>query len=225
MATTGTFAFAPTLASLIDEAWERTGMDPANITPRHAASARRSLEAMLYHWQNLGVLQWAVDLQSVSTTVGMQSFAPASGTIDLLDVTLLRDGYETPMHPISREAYQFLPDKDQQGRPNQYYVLRGRTPTVYVWPAGENTTDAIKYYRIRQIEDTGALSTNPDIPVRFYDALVYGLSARLAEKFAPTKADMLSTKANIAFAQARTEDRERADMTMTTSQGRYRRRG
>lgn len=225
MATTGTYTRSLTLAEAIDEAWERCGLDPAMITARHAKSARQSIALMLDSWVTRGVLQWTVDLQTKTLTTADQSFAPAAGTIDLLDVTLLRDGIETPMNPISREGYHTLPDKDQTGRPDRYYVQRSITPTVYIWPAAENSTDVVRYYRVRAIQDTGALSTNPDIPQRFFEAFCADLAARLAEKWAPEREDKLLLKATRAFAEARADDRERADFEIRTRQGQFRGRG
>lgn len=215
MATTNTYAASLTVAEALDDAWERLGLDPVTITSRHSKSARQSMMLMLASWSNRGILQWTIDEQTKTTTVGMQSFTPADGTIDLLDVILRRDGIDTPMSVMSRQDYHSLPDKDVQGKPNQYFVQRSITPTVYIWPAGENTTDVIRYYRIRQIQDTGSLSTNPDIPVRWFEAFVADLASRLAQKWAPDRWGDLKTAALEEFNAAKMEDRERADVCLS----------
>lgn len=222
MATTGTYAVSLTIRSAIEEAFERIGVNVDNLSNRHVASARRSIELMLAHWSNLSVLQWTVDLQTYTTVQGAVTFTPPTGTIDILDVTLLRDGYETPMHVMSREGYHMIPDKDIQGRPDRLYVQRAITPVVYFWPAAENSTDVIRYYRIRQIQDTGQLTTNPDIPVRWFDAFCAELASRLAVKFAPDRAGDLLVLSQKVFKEARAEDRERADFEMSVSMGKYR---
>jgi hypothetical protein len=224
MATSGTWTFNPTIADAIDEAWERCGKDPEDMTARHARSAIRSLGYMLTAWSNLKILQWTVDLQEQVTSVGMTQFTPPPGTIDLLDVTLFRDGHETPMSVMSRMDYHHLPSKDQQGRPDQFFVERQITPTVFIWPAGENATDVIRYYRIRQIEDVGRLSSTADIPARFQDAFVAGLAARMAVKFAPDRKAALEGDAITALSLAMMEDRERADMRFRVRMGVYGRR-
>lgn len=225
MASTNSYTFGPTVAEAIDEAWERCGKDPESLTARHAKSAIRSMAYMLSHWPNKGVLQWTVDLIQQNLTAGMMSFTPPAGTIDLLDVTLLREGYETPMVPMSREDYQAMANKAQTGRPNQFFVRRSITPEVFIWPAAENSTDSIKAYRIRAIQDVGTLPNTIDIPTRWQESFVSGLAAHLAGKFAPERVDGLLAYSIRAFAEAKSEDRERADFVVHTRQGQYRRRG
>lgn len=222
MATSGTFIWNPTIAEAVDEAFERCGINPENITSRHARGAIRSLNYMVSQWSNRGILQWTVDLIEQETTVNMQSFTPPAGTIDLLDVTLLRNGYETPMVPMSRDQYATIPNKEFTGLPNQYFVQRLREPEVYIWPCADRDTDVIKYYRLRAIEDIGVLSNTPDIPRQFEEAFASGLAAKVAEKFAPDRASEMATKAEIAFQIARAESRERAEMVTNTRQGVYR---
>ena len=64
------------------------------------------------------------------------------------------------------------------------------------------------------MEDTGLLYTNSlQIPSRFYPALIWGLSSRLAIKFKPEVAEMLTEKYEQSFALASNEDTENTPIT------------
>jgi len=222
MATSGTYVFNPDLADAIDEGWERAGLDPENMTARHARSIIRGIGYMLTHWSNQGILQWTVELEEYTTTTGDTFFDPPAGTIDLLDVMILRDGYESSMNVSTRESYHSLSNKEQQGKPDRFYVERSIAPRVYIWPAAENDTDVIRYYRLRQIQDTGPLSNTIDIPARYQEAFAAGIAAKVAEKFAPARKAELASDARITFSQARMEDRERGEIRISTRQGMWR---
>lgn len=213
----GLFLFDPQLAEILDEAYERIGLDPQQITLRHIISARRSMNLMLKDWFNQGVRQWAIDLQTFDMTLGATQFTPPDGTIDIFDMVLRRDGTDVEMYPIGRHDYQLIVTKDQQGRPDRYFVDRQITPVVNFWQAGENTTDQIRYYRFVQLQDAGRANNVLNIPDRFAEAFVAGLAAKLALKWAPDKLGILEPMAGRALDRASLEDRERAPLTLNPS--------
>lgn len=221
MATSGSFLYDPTLAELVDEAWERCGKKPREFTAEHLLSCRRSANLMLKAWHNKGVRQWAMEEETKLTTVGMQSFTLEDGTVDVFSMVLQRDGIVTPMEPISRTDYQNIHDKAMQGRPDRYFIQRDRSSqTAFIWQAGENTTDTIRYWRMRQLEVVGRASNTLDMPDRFQDAFAAGLAARLAEKYAPDREGGLIAKAAVALKEAIDEDRERAPLAVKVRFGR-----
>ena len=216
MATSGTFLFNPTIAELLDDAYERCGKDPRDLTLYHIDSARRSANLMLADWGNDGIKQWAMEEETVPTTVGMQSFAVATGTIDIFSMVLEREGVVTPMVPISRVEYHQIHDKDLEGRPDRYFIQRDRdSQTAYIWQAGENTTDVIRYWRLRQLEDIGRAHNQADIPHRFHEAFCACWAAKLAEKWAPDREGGLIAKAKVAFQRAFYADRERVALRLS----------
>jgi hypothetical protein len=214
-ASSGAFVFNPILADILDEAYERLGLDPQALTLRHIISARRSMNLMLKDWFNRGVHQWAMDLQQVPVTVGLNNFTTPTGTIDIFGMVLRRQGVDTEMHPIGREDYLILHNKAQQGRPDRYFVDRQiPTPVVNFWMAGENTTDIILYYRFLQLQDVGGAVNSLNIPDRFYEAFCAGLAAKLARKWAPELLMDLRAEASDTLERAILEDRERAPATI-----------
>ena len=218
MATSDVYLFNPTVAEFVDEAWERCGRKPRELTAEHLLSTRRSMNFLLKAWANKGVRQWAMEEETKLTTVGMQSFTLEPYTVDVFSMVLERDGIVTPMEPIARTDYHNIHDKTMQGRPDRYFIQRDReSQTAFIWQAGENVTDTIRYWRMRQLEIAGHASNTLDIPDRFFDAFAVGLAARLAEKWAPDKEAGLIAKAKVALDEAITEDRERAPLVLSVS--------
>lgn len=224
--TTGTFNFQPVVAEAIDEAWERCGLNPENLTARHVKSAIRSMAYMLSNWPNKGVLQWTVVVYTHNFTQGEQSFQLPVGVIDILEANYQQagSGTETVLTVWNRQQYFSVAQKETQGRPSNYFVERGIRPTCYVWPVPDNSTDSMRYYAIRQLEDVGRMTNAIDIPVRFQEPFVAGLAAQLSKKFAPDRYAALEADYQRVWAEARAEDRERGDFVIRTKQGGYRKR-
>jgi hypothetical protein len=213
MASSGTYAYAPDIAEFSDEAWERCGVDPATLTGRHLRSARRSLNLLFVDWANEGVRLFAVDEQTQVLTDGDPSYAPATGTVVILEAFVRRAGIDTPVTKISREDYAAIPDKTLEGLPTQLFYDR-KAGFYYLWNVPENSTDELHYWRMRRIQDVTAATETPDVPYQWFEALAAGLAAKLAVKFATDRLDKLTQLASVAFMNARREDRERADTTM-----------
>lgn len=125
MAVSGTYAFNPQLADHIDEAFERCGIDPAELKARHIRSAVRSANLVFSDWQNFGYKQYTLAFVSQALTAGTNTFQLPVGGIDIFHATLKRSSKETEVYPISRSDYNGLYDKTVQGRPDRYFVDRG----------------------------------------------------------------------------------------------------
>lgn len=213
MTTSGTNTFDPEFSTLVEEAFERIGIDPATITARHAKSARRSVDFMFSDWANRGPHLWAVDQQTIVTPVlvaGTATYDCPDGTVAILEMVVRRNGVDTPIFPMSRDEYLAIPNKTTQGLPNRFYFDRqSGTPTLTFWDVPENATDQIIYYRMRQLQDAGAGMNTADIPHRWQEAVVAGLAAKLSEKYAPEREQSAVAKAEAAYRRAYQEDRER----------------
>lgn len=211
MTTSGTSTFDPTVADIIDEAFERIGKDPATLTARHLISARMSMNYLVAGWAALGIKLWAIEQGTQTTTINDPDYTLSASTVDIIDVMLRRDGVDNEMQRISRSDYAALADKTNPGRPNQYYLDRQRAaPVLYIWPAPENSTDVIVYNRLRKIHDAGNATNTMDIAYHWFEAFTSGLAAKLSEKYNKAiEADMVA-KAAQALKLAREEDRERA---------------
>lgn len=214
MATSGTYAFAPENAELVDECFERAGVDPATLTARHLRSARMSMNLLFTEWEEDSVRIFQVDEQTQTLTAADLDYTATSGTLAILDGIIRRDGVDTPVHRISREMYHMIPNKTQQGMPSAVY-FDPATLVYYLWNSPENSTDVFRYNRLRMIQDAGTASNTPDVQRKWLEALCAGVAAKLALKFAPARFDKLAGLADIAFKSAKERDRERTDTTFS----------
>lgn len=218
MASSGTYAINPELAEYVDEAFERCGIDPATLTARHLRSARRSVDLMFSAWANKGVHLWAVDEQTQTVTDGDPTYTVATGTLTILDMVVRRDSIDTIVEPMARDEYVAIPDKASEGRPSRYWLDRA-TGVYTLWQTPENSTDQIRYFRIRRLQDAGTAAQTPDIPHRWFEAFAAGLAAKLSEKYAPDREGIMRGKAGKMFEEAYAEDREK---TPTRFRARFR---
>ena len=72
MATSGTTAFDLSIDELIEEAFERCGLELR--TGYDLDSARRSLNIMMADWANRGLNQWTIAERTFTTTKGQSSY-------------------------------------------------------------------------------------------------------------------------------------------------------
>ena len=207
MATSGTRSFNLDVAEVIEEAYERCGLEVRS--GYDAVSARRSLNLLLTEWINRGLNLWTVSQATLTVTQGQAQETLSSEVADLLDVSLRRDGKDLLMSRISRGSYADFPDKTTQGRPSQYYFDRQINPVINLWPAPENSTDQVVYYYVRRIEDAGAFTNDMAVPYRFYPCMVAGLAYYLAVKRAPEKLSYLKPLYEEEFTRASEEDEDR----------------
>lgn len=223
------------VAESIDEAFERIGFAPEQITVRHVVSARRSIRLMLADWNTDQVLFWKVAAARTSAlTLSADDFSPAADVIDILDMAVRRDNIDIPMQALSRSQWFALPDKiESQAMPTHYWVERLATGvTVHIYPKSENATDVLVYDAMLYFDDTSALASSTGLVERWNPAFTAGLTYHLSEKFAR---QMMAEKLELyggpnpprgvwgAYQRAKTGDRERGETRITIARGRGRR--
>ena len=118
MATSGTRDFNLDISEIIEEAYERCGLEVR--TGYDAKTARRSLNLMFAEWANRGLNLWTVKSGTINLTQGQATESLNSDVVDLLDVVLRRNNTDYEVERISRGDYVTLPNKTTQGRPSQY---------------------------------------------------------------------------------------------------------
>lgn len=214
MASSGTYAWAPDIQEFVDESFERVGVDPATLVARHLRSARRSLQLLFADWATKDVHNWLVDEQTQTLTDGDPSYAPAAGTMVILECVVRRSGVDTPVHLIDRAAYHAIPNKTQEGLPTQLFFDR-KADLYSLWNTPENSTDVLRYWRMRRVQDVTAGAETPDVPYHWYEALASGLAQYLALKYKPEKFALLKGLAEESFASAKLADRQRNDTSFT----------
>ena len=73
MATSGSYDFELDVAEIIEEAYERCGLELR--TAYDAKTARRSLNLMFAEWANRGLNLWTVKQQTQALTQGTATYA------------------------------------------------------------------------------------------------------------------------------------------------------
>jgi hypothetical protein len=212
MTTSGTRTFNLDVGELIEEAYERCGLEVR--TGYDARTARRSLNLMFAEWANRGLNLWTVNQATITVTVGVATYTVSADHADILEMVLRRDGTDYEVERLSRGDYFLLPNKTTQGRPSQFYYDRQIAPKISVWQVPDNSTDQLVYYYVRRIEDAGTLQNTTDMPWRFYPCMVAGLAYYLAMKRAPDRMGMLKAIYDEEFTRAAEEDEDRVPLKL-----------
>ena len=233
MTTSGTNAFNLDLNDIIEEAFERCGVEVR--TGYEHRTARRSLNLLTIEWANRGINLWTIEQGSIPMVQGTITYSLPVDTIDLLDqVIRTQTGVNQTDINISRisvSTYATIPNKNAQGRPIQVWVNRqsGATepvtgvanPQINVWPTPDQGTLADPYYtfvywRLRRIQDAGSGASTQDIPFRMLNCLVAGLAYYLSLKIpeAANRIEMLKMAYEEQWLLASSEDREKASLRL-----------
>jgi len=215
MATSGTTSFNLDIDDVIEDAYERCGLETRS--GYDLKSARRSLNILFQEWMNRGVHLWKVENYTANLTAGTTSYTAPSDASDVLEMTFRQVSggttTDTSMTKISRSEYQALPNKYTQGQPTQYYVERNLSNVVISLYQTPNTTDTqINYNYIGRIEDVGQYTNQPDAPFRFLPCMVSGLAFYLSQKKAPQMTQALKLYYEDELQRALTEDGQRSSV-------------
>jgi hypothetical protein len=223
MTTSGTTTWVPDVAELCEEAYERAGLELRS--GYDLKTARRSLNFLLTEWANKGLNLWTVQSGTIALVPGQKTYTTADGlpsdAVDYIEVVCrtANAGQNTDisLNRISVSTYANIPTKDQGGRPYQVYVNRAtNAPTLTLWPVPDSSTAyTLAYWYMKRVDDvTNPVSQTIEIPFRFYNALVTGLSYHIAMKKpeASERISMLKDLYDEAFQLAADEDRDRASV-------------
>ena len=218
MATSGTTTFNLDIDDVIEDAYERCGLETRS--GYDLKSARRSLNILFQEWMNRGVHLWKVENVTANLVAGTTTYVAPSDASDVLEMTFRQTSgsniTDTTMTKISRSEYQAIPNKFSQGQPTQYYVERNLSNVVINLYQTPNTTDTqINYNYIGRIEDVGQYTNQPDAPFRFLPCMVSGLAFYLSQKKAPQMTQALKLYYEDELQRALTEDGQRASVHLT----------
>jgi len=107
---------------------------------------------------------------------------------------------DIPVDLIGEIAYRGLSDKAAEGPVNQaWYHPTLTTGTLYTWPVdGGSTVDKLVIVQQVRPDDFDAAADNPEFPIEWGEALVYGLADRIAPSYGIPRNDRLLLKAEAA---------------------------
>ena len=231
MATSGTTSFNLDIDELIQEAYERIGIDGSR-SGYQLKSARRSINLLLSEWDNRGVHLWKVEKATVNLVLGQAEYNYAADPTnfpnninDVLEAyvrnnTVTTNPVDISLSKIDRSAYASLPNKLSQGTPSQYYVQRTVNPSIFLYQtAGSNYSNSsnpsnyqVIFYYLARIEDAGTYTNTPNVVFRFLPALTSGLAYYLAVKHAPERIEQLRMLYEDDLQRALQEDSQRTSL-------------
>jgi hypothetical protein len=128
MSTTGQTAFNLDMNDLIEEAFERCGLEVRS--GYDFRTARRSLNLLTIEWANRGINLWTVEQGQIVLNTQQALYALPVDTIDILDAsTRTNNGSQSNqidinLSRISEPVYMAIPNKNTTGRPVQMWINR-----------------------------------------------------------------------------------------------------
>ena len=137
MATSGTATFDLSIDEIVEEAYERCGIQ--TNSGYDLKKARRSLNVLFSEWGNRGVHLWKIQLNAVALVASQSQYSTVAGASDVLEAfisnsaTTVNPGSDTTdvsITKIDRSTYAALPNKGSTGTPSQYFVERVTTGTA-----------------------------------------------------------------------------------------------
>jgi len=135
MTTRGASTFNLDLNDLIEEAFERCGLELRS--GYDFRTARRSMNLLTVEWANRGINLWTVEQGQIVMNTGQATYALPTDTIDLLDQVIRQynggpNQMDINISRISESTYSTVPNKLTQGRPIQVWINRqtGQTSSI-----------------------------------------------------------------------------------------------
>jgi len=128
MSTSGTSTFNLDLNNIVEEAFERCGLDLR--TGYDLKTARRSMNLLSMEWANRGLNLWTVDQQTIVMNTGQPIYPLPVDTVDILDAVIRTQSgsqynqIDINISRIAEPTYMSIPNKLATGRPIQMYVNR-----------------------------------------------------------------------------------------------------
>ena len=126
--TSGLSSFNLDLNDIIEEAYERAGLEVRS--GYDFRTARRSLNLMTIEWANRGINLWTIEEGQIVLQTGQPVYPIPVDTIDLLDHVIRQNNAvantqsDINITRISESTYSTIPNKLTQGRPIQVWVNR-----------------------------------------------------------------------------------------------------
>ena len=211
--TSGEAEFNPQIDEIIEEAFERTGVQGTR-TGYQLKSARRSLNIMFQEWANRGVHLWKVKLAKIPLVEGQAEYNFASDSENFPDdIDSVLEAYyrnnsdatapqDIALTKIDRSAYSATPNKLAKGTPSQYYVERKLNPSIFLYTTPSSSVSSTTtpsnfqfcFYYLAKIQDAGSYNYTSDIVNRFYPCMMSGLAYYLSQKYSPTMSQELERR-------------------------------
>ena len=245
MAYSGTRTFNLNIEEIIEEAYERCGLEVRS--GYDLKTARRSLNLMFSDWANRGLNLWTIDYATQTMTAGTNFYTIDQKVVDIVDAVITttagataniegdEDTTDVAITKISRTEYMNLSRKEQSSsgdaRPTQYCMINGQVTTasgsdygrpendmtIFLYPSPDKAY-ILKYFYINRIQDAGDYTDNADVPFYFLPCLVSGLAYYMSLKRSPMMTANLKAVYDEEFDRTADANRERVSFRVKPAQ-------
>ncbi len=229
MTTTGTYAFDPSAADVVLNAYAMVGQRSTMLTTEHFERAAFQANLVGVDFTNRNPNRWQMVELPFTLTQGVKTYNLPRETVAVSAVWIDQVNSNPAFTPISRVLgplsavdYASIAMKEQQGTPNSYFFsLLTPVPTLTLWLVpNNNPAFTLRAQTFKQQQDTSLRnSATLDTPYRFLDAFTFGLAARLAVLYPdparPTLPTELKAQYLESFRLAAALDQERVPLRMT----------
>jgi hypothetical protein len=228
--TTGEYGYNPGYDDILAEAFERALMNPAHQGIDRIMGALRSANYVLQDFSNKGQKAYELALYEFPTVVGQPSYVMPEQFLRPVVMTRRRFGVDIPVLSISREDYEWIPNKQATGAITEIFwdasgAFAGEPRSMYVWPVNDLDTDTMRFWFIQapQIVNAQQLNATAPISTEWLDAFTDALAVRLAMKYNPSAmapppaGNNILAAAAASFAVARQADRQVAPIRIRMS--------
>jgi hypothetical protein len=186
LATSGTFTFNPALGTLSLLAFSRCGIKRTEVQPEHMQNAFLETNLMQSGWGADGITFFTVQLETTPLLPGQQQVIIPTNAITVLDVYINNGTSNRLLFPFSRTDFASLAVPQQQAPPTSFWLNRGLTQVINLWPAPDNAASyTLNYYIYTQPQDaTFSQGGQAAVPYYWFDAFVADLAHRLSRHHA-----------------------------------------
>lgn len=225
MSTTQTYAFNPSAADVVLNAYGMIGLRRAALNTEHFENAAYAAQMVGVDFTNRNPNRWQMATLEIPLVEDDAEYNLQPETVLVSVVYIDTDDAGSPqtrvLGPLSATEYASIANKEQNGVPTSYFFnLLTPTPTITLWPVPDaSPTYTMRVQTFKQQQDfsiRGGLTV--DTPYRFLDAFTFGLAARLAVYYPPEKglgAADLDSVYERKFALAAALDQERVSLKLT----------
>jgi hypothetical protein len=227
MASSGTYAFGPSVGNLVIAAYERVQIRAPSLRQEHFLTARNELNFLFAEFSNKQVNLWKIELISITLVDGTATYDVPARVVMILDAYLRlnsgdSDQTDTYITPVSRTDYASYAAKLTEGVPTVYWFNRIISPTLTTYPVVNSSDYLLNYYACVQVQDAALTGgETPDVPYLWTDALVAGLAYRLARTYAPALEAIRKADAKEAWDVAATQNVENVPIVLAPGISRY----
>lgn len=220
MASSGTYNFNLSNASVVQQAFSRIQVRRPQLLAEHLLDALNEYNLLLSSLSNLQPNLFAVELVSVPLIQGTATYSVDPSIVMILDAYISYDSSTTSdrlIFPISRTEYASYPNKTAQGTPSVFWFDRLADPNVTLWYVPDATsTYTLNYYAVQQMQDANLTSgETPGLPYLWLDTLVAGMSHRMARIYKPELEAVRKADFDEAYKIAATQNVENVELTIS----------